>query len=1092
MAKRTKKQFKSARSLLKLEALEQRQLLAGGFTDAQGYSPEAWQNISHPNGNVYDQVLMKGSSITVNADAGQVTRVSFLDLSGDIVQAEFSGAGTLSISFDSASFESGVAPENYLQEGITYVKGLATFTIQGSDSSTNFSVFSVGSGNAKTPGLFDDTHTGGNHLADVQRLTIVADPSNPNGSIFGGIRAGNAVFSGASGVVGITAASVQVQDVVVVGDVDATAAATPVLSFGQNSQFGSVTIAGGDLEQTNGKAISNPGYAYQLSATAGTNSAGTTLPAQDIDGSFTTPIGGGSTTYALTTAIDEIKGTSGDDVINASHTSTSMVVSSLDQIDAGGGNDLLNIADSDDGSAQLTGLSVSNVETFVYTSTGGLGSDDTLDTSGWTGLKNSTLTLQDTDGDNQEYTAAADTAVVINSKDAATGGDWTITGGSTVKLTVGTANSMGDVAVNGVDGTTTVEVIQTTKAGALGAVTVKDWATGDDDGEAGTISKVTVNGAVNVEVNSNALANLSLTKVTGTLTLTDESSSHTDGTGTTVAVTLNDSSVALTDTNDTLKQIDITTAGKKSTMTVAAGADQVTTINVAGDQGLTLGDVSGLDKLATLTGTGTAGITATVKETVVVTTGGGADTITIAAAGKAAVNLGAGNDKVIAPLKSDHKTLDGATLDGGDGTDTLSLTLVDAVTATGAGTGLADKISNFEKLELTNAGNQAGGTINLHNLDDINQIVIADDMDAAYTLDKLASGTAITFTASQTVGAAGTITVPVAAVQTEALAVSIAASGSVAADTLHTGNIASVNLSVSDTDSGAADADHSIAFDQVKTVTVTGKADTLTLGTAGATSVDASALDSDLVLLSTAGEGATIKGTTKATNNIDVTGASKTLTVTTGNSNDTIALGANGATVTAGDGANTITATGGSNTITVGKGNDTITLAGTGTQNVTAGDGDDVITVAGGATSTITLGGGADTVVVSSVAGKSGYFTTITGAGDGDTINLDAVTSNADAAVTIASGGVFTASGQVVLGQGSSFSDYVTTATAGAGGGNSIISWFQFGGDTYIVADNTDGDYDAATDVVIRLTGSINLGSGSTDLNTTVAGVLTI
>src|SRR5262245_23685258 len=97
MAKRTKKLSKSARPLLKLEALEQRQLLAGGFTTAQG---QEFSNISHPNGNVYDQVLLKASAITVTADPGQVTRVSFLDLSGDIVQAEFGGAGTLTISLD--------------------------------------------------------------------------------------------------------------------------------------------------------------------------------------------------------------------------------------------------------------------------------------------------------------------------------------------------------------------------------------------------------------------------------------------------------------------------------------------------------------------------------------------------------------------------------------------------------------------------------------------------------------------------------------------------------------------------------------------------------------------------------------------------------------------------------------------------------------------------------------------------------------------------------------------------------------------------------------------------------------------------------
>jgi hypothetical protein len=119
---------------------------------------------------------------------------------------------------------------------------------------------------------------GGNNLADIQRLTIVADPSNANGSTFGGIRAGNAVFGGSSGVVGVSAANVAVQDVVTIGDIDATGAATPSLSFGSNSQFGSVTIAGGDL--LNSKTINNAGYKYDVALAAGTTSGGATLEAQ--------------------------------------------------------------------------------------------------------------------------------------------------------------------------------------------------------------------------------------------------------------------------------------------------------------------------------------------------------------------------------------------------------------------------------------------------------------------------------------------------------------------------------------------------------------------------------------------------------------------------------------------------------------------------------------------------------------------------------------------------------------------------------------------------------------------------------------------
>jgi len=120
---------------------------------------------------------------------------------------------------------------------------------------------------------------GGNNIADVQRLTIVADPSNVNGSALNRIGAGNAVFGGTNGIVGISAANVQVQSAVVIGDINATGSAIPTLNFGSNSQFGSVTVAGGDL--VNSKTINNSGYQYDLALNPGSTSGGTALPAQE-------------------------------------------------------------------------------------------------------------------------------------------------------------------------------------------------------------------------------------------------------------------------------------------------------------------------------------------------------------------------------------------------------------------------------------------------------------------------------------------------------------------------------------------------------------------------------------------------------------------------------------------------------------------------------------------------------------------------------------------------------------------------------------------------------------------------------------------
>ncbi len=60
-------------------------------------------HVLHPNGNYFDQVLLMGSAETLTTVPGQVARTSFIDLNDDIVQVEFSGAGTLSPVLDSPS-----------------------------------------------------------------------------------------------------------------------------------------------------------------------------------------------------------------------------------------------------------------------------------------------------------------------------------------------------------------------------------------------------------------------------------------------------------------------------------------------------------------------------------------------------------------------------------------------------------------------------------------------------------------------------------------------------------------------------------------------------------------------------------------------------------------------------------------------------------------------------------------------------------------------------------------------------------------------------------------------------------------------------
>ena len=107
---------------------------------------------------------------------------------------------------------------------------------------------------------------------------------------------GNAIFAGSSGVVGIAATNVQLQNVVVLGDINTSGTAIPTLTFGTSSQFGSPRIAGGDLQNTN---VGNFSGFSSVEYTAGTDSAGRVIPAQGIDNKAPTAVSLSNTVSSL-------------------------------------------------------------------------------------------------------------------------------------------------------------------------------------------------------------------------------------------------------------------------------------------------------------------------------------------------------------------------------------------------------------------------------------------------------------------------------------------------------------------------------------------------------------------------------------------------------------------------------------------------------------------------------------------------------------------------------------------------------------------------------------------------------------------------
>ncbi len=88
---------------------------------------------------------------------------------------------------------------------------------------------------------------------------------------------------------------------------------------------------------------------------------------------------------------------------------------------------------------------------------------------------------------------------------------------------------------------------------------------------------------------------------------------------------------------------------------------------------------------------------------------------------------------------------------------------------------------------------------------------------------------------------------------------------------------------------------------------------------------------------------------------------------------------------------------------------------------------------------------------------------------------------------SVFSGGSATAA-KVTLGASATIDDYLVAAAAGDGSANSITSWFQFEGNTYLVNDNTAGAFSDGNDTIVKITGLVDLSTSSY----TAADIITI
>lgn len=664
---------------------------------------------------------------------------------------------------------------------------------------------------------------------------------------------------------------------------------------------------------------------------------------------------------------------------------------------------------------------------------------------------------------------------------------------------------------------------------AAGAVTINGAITGTD-----VLSKVTLDGYGATTIASDALTTLSLANSNASVGITNAAA-------TTLGLSLNkvgiSTAFAALNLGATYTTLNAAVSGASYANITAGGVEALTvsgsaalnltgstfsalkTVAVTGSAGITL-DASGATVTSVDT-TGTTGAsTVTIDATKATYTGGaGVDTVTLSTtAPTKAVSLGAGDDTLTLASGTGSST---ANLSGGDGTDTLAVTAADAATLSASNT-FETKIDAFEKLSIGALTAGASATVDLANLDDISYVITANANGTAavaekFTADWAGSGAIV---GADTITFDGT-TVTLAGGETPA-AIAAAVAAATYADWTATvaGTVVTFTAKVAGTktdtvagdfsivDAGATGTQPSVAVaTTVQGAAIVG-AGTLTLNNLAAAStveitaagagvtanlVDATGTSDVLNVVVKNGSGiaagtVTAAGvetinltatdtTTSSIGTHSVTLADAALkTVTIGGNaglsltyNSTALTSVNASANTGGVTVSTLAGAAAATTVTGGTGADTLT-ANHANDVLVGGAGADTLTVGAATANLVTLtgGAGADTFVVGQAVANVNSYATITDAAAGDVIKL----FNTGATETFTSA-------KLALGDTAVFQDYANLAIASTDTG--AITWFQYGGNTYIV-ENVSNDASAftnATDVIVKLTGLVDLSTAS-------------
>jgi Ca2+-binding RTX toxin-like protein len=571
------------------------------------------------------------------------------------------------------------------------------------------------------------------------------------------------------------------------------------------------------------------------------------------------------------------------------------------------------------GSTAVTSINAAaNANANVFSYTGGSGNDTLIITTGFAGT------------------------------DSFDGGD----GADTLRIN--------DAAGGG--GTTTVGALNAASASVVSNIETLDMRSSDADFlvDMDTVAGVTAitmrateaaDTLFNLDdVSVTQAANLSVTLFGSTAT-TDASvevdmkaNTSSDSVTLNATVTADSQQVHLDDTNNDIENATVNLSGDYNAILDVDATSFLTSLTVTGGsatKSLTTAvayanstiDMSDVASNITFT---TGGTTQTL------TTGSGTDTITLNAGDKT-INLGAGNDS----LSTSAAGVTAAdSLEGGDGTDTLTVTAPAAITAA-----IGAKITGFERLSFSDAA-AGNNTINLNNIGStFERITIGDTGASTQTL----SGVQAAFTDLRIAATAETDTAVTLTRQTDTTtnAMDITVVGGERAAI-----IANDEETISVTGSGTGTARVDLTSTDMTSLTITG-ANAVDLNTVaivnstllatvdataatGAVSINAGVSTVDAtVTANTLGGVFTFTG---GSGDDTITGGNAADSLTGGSGNDTIDGGAGGDTaINGGAGNDTLTGGAGGDTMDGGTGNDTVN-GGAGADTITYTDGIDAVT----------------------------------------------------------------------------------------------------------------------------------------------------